>query len=143
MRTFFTPVAPMSFPPSPLVVVHLSAALCALVVGAVQLARAKGTPGHRVLGWTWATLMLTVAVTSLWIPAFLHFTWIHLFTLLVLISLPAALIKIRRGDVAGHARSMRSLYAGGLIIAGAFTLIPGRLLGNLVWSHVWGYLPRT
>ena len=143
MRSLFTPIAAMPVSPSPLVIVHLAAALCAMVLGAVQLWRAKGTPGHRLLGWSWVVLMFTVAITSLWIPAFLHFTWIHVFTLLVLIALPRALIKIRRGDVAGHARTMRSLYAGGLVIAGVFTLIPGRLLGNLLWSHVWGYLPPT
>jgi uncharacterized membrane protein len=133
----------MSIAPHAVVIVHMTAALCAMGLGAVQLARVKGTPGHRVLGWTWVVLMLTVAVTSLWIPAFLHFTWIHLFTLLVLVSLPLALLKIRRGDVVGHARAMRSLYVGGLVIAGVFTLMPGRLLGNLLWSHVWGYLPRA
>jgi uncharacterized membrane protein len=133
----------MTIAPPAIVIAHMTAALCAMVLGAVQLVRTKGTPGHRVLGWTWVILMATVAVTSLWIPAFLHFTWIHLFTLLVLVSLPLALIKIRRGDIAGHARTMRSLYVGGLVIAGVFTLVPGRLLGNLLWSHVWGYLPHT
>lgn len=32
---------------------------------------------------------------------------------------------------------MRGLYMGGLVIAGAFTLLPGRLLGNLLWHHCW------
>jgi len=67
----------------PLVVyVHMTAALTALVLGTVQLARPKGTYSHKTLGWVWVTLMLTVAVSSLWIPSFLHFTWIHLFTAL-------------------------------------------------------------
>ena len=33
---------------------------------------------------------------------------------------------------------MRGLYFGGLIIAGIFTFLPGRLLGNLVWKGWWG-----
>jgi uncharacterized membrane protein len=126
--------------PVPLVVyVHLTAAVLALVLGAVQLARAKGTPAHRAAGWSWAALMLTVAVTSLWIPAFLQFTWIHLLTLLTLVALPLGLWKIRHGDVAGHARTMRRLYIAGLVVAGVFTLWPGRLLGNWLWHGTWGY----
>jgi uncharacterized membrane protein len=126
--------------PVPLVVyVHLTAAVLALALGAVQLAWAKGTPAHRVAGWSWAALMLTVAVTSLWIPGFLQFTWIHLLTLLTLVALPLGLWKIRHGDVAGHARTMRRLYVGGLAVAGVFTLWPGRLPGNWLWHGARGY----
>jgi uncharacterized membrane protein len=80
--------------------------------------------------------MLTVAVSSLWIPRFLHFTWIHLFTLLTLVSLPLAIYKIRRGNVKAHASAMKGLFIGGLVIAGIFTLIPGRILGNFLWHTV-------
>jgi uncharacterized membrane protein len=121
----------------PVIYVHLFAALAALFIGTIQLARVKGTPSHKAIGWTWVTLMLTVAITSLWIPAFLHFSWIHIFTLITLISLPLALWRIRRGDVKTHASAMRGVYIGGLLIAGAFTLLPGRLLGDLVWKGCW------
>ena len=128
----------------PLVVyVHFIAALAATAIGAVQLARPKGTAGHRVIGWTWAALMMVVALSSLWIPAFLAFTWIHLFTLFVMVTLPLALYRAHRGEVAGHAKSMRGIYVGGLIIAGVFAFMPGRVLGNLLWKGVWGYLPRA
>lgn len=129
----------MTYPVPSVVYVHLTAAIVALVVGAVQLARAKGTASHRLAGWTFVALMLTVAISSLWIPSFLHFTWIHLFTLITLVSLPLALWRIRHGNVRGHAAAMKGLYIGGLVIAGIFTLIPGRLLGNLLWKGVWGY----
>jgi len=128
---------PKSVPP--IVYLHLVAAASAFVLGAVQLARSKGTPSHRALGWTWVALMLTVAVTSLWIPSFLHLTWIHVFTLLTLVSLPLALVHIRRGNVAGHAGTMKGLYIGGLVIAGAFAFVPGRVLGNLLFHGTWGY----
>ena len=81
------------------ILLHLTAALSALVFGVVMLARRKGTASHKVLGRVWVVLMLTVAISSLWIPRFLHFTWIHLFTLLTLVSLPLALYRIRTGDV--------------------------------------------
>ena len=117
---------------------HLTAALLALVIGTIQLMRPKGTGSHRMVGWVWVTLMFSVAISSLWIPQFLHFTWIHLFTLLTLTVLPLAIWRIRHGDVARHARAMKGLYLGGLLIAGIFTLVPGRLLGNLLWKGVWG-----
>ena len=47
--------------------VHAVAALGAFVLGAVQLARIKGTRRHRALGYAWAALMLIVAVSSFWV----------------------------------------------------------------------------
>ena len=125
-------------PISPVIYLHLTSAVAALVLGTFQLARTKGTPSHRFAGWIVVALMLTVATTSLWIPSFLHLTWIHVFTLITLVSLPLALRRIRHGNVKGHAAAMKGLYIGGLVIAGIFTLIPGRLLGNLLWKGVWG-----
>jgi uncharacterized membrane protein len=46
---------------------HAYAALAAFVLGAVQLARVKGTTQHRALGYTWVGLMLIVAISSFWI----------------------------------------------------------------------------
>jgi uncharacterized membrane protein len=46
---------------------HPYAALGAFVLGAVQLAGVKGTTRHRALGYTWAALMLIVAISSFWI----------------------------------------------------------------------------
>lgn len=133
----------MAVPPPLVVYVHLAAALGAMLIGAVQLARPKGTASHRAIGWTWAVLMFTVALSSLWIPRFLQFSWIHLFTLLVLVTLPLALWNAHRGDVESHRKGMRGLYIGGLIVAGIFTLVPGRLLGNFLWKGVWGYVPAA
>lgn len=128
----------MTQPIPPIVYVHLAAAVSAFLLGAWQLARPKGTPAHRATGWTWAALMMTVAISSLWIPSFLHFSWIHLFTLLVLVMLPLGIWRARHGNIEGHRKAMRGLYVGGVIIAGIFTFVPGRLLGNLVWKGCWG-----
>ena len=121
------------------VLIHLAAAGSALLLGVVMLARAKGTASHKALGRTWVALMLTVAISSLWIPRFLHLSWIHLFTLLTLVAIPLAIYRIRTGDVRGHARAMTGLFLGGLVIAGIFTLIPGRMLGNLLWHTARGH----
>jgi uncharacterized membrane protein len=126
-------------PPLP-VLIHISASFAALALGTVMLVRRKGTLSHKLWGRVWAALMLTVAISSLWIPRFLHLTWIHLFTLLTLVALPLAIYKIRTGNVKGHAAAMRGLFIGGLVVAGVFTLAPGRILGDLLWHAV---LPHT
>jgi uncharacterized membrane protein len=121
------------------ILIHLAAAASALMLGVVMLVRRKGTASHKALGRAWVALMLTVAISSLWIPSFLHLTWIHSFTLLTLVTLPLAIYRIRTGNVKGHAAAMKGLFIGGLIVAGIFTLVPGRLLGNLLWHGVWRY----
>ncbi len=125
----------VAIPPLP-VVIHLVAAISALALGIVMLVRRKGTMSHKFWGRVWAGLMLTVAISSLWIPRFLHLTWIHLFTLLTLVSLPLAIYKIRRGNVRAHASAMKGLFIGGVVVAGLFALVPGRFLGNILWNAV-------
>lgn len=115
---------------------HIAAALMALLLGTVQLVGIKGTGLHRLIGWTWVIAMATVAVSSLFIrqinPG--SFSLIHLLSGWTLIALPMALFAIRRGQVARHARGMTWTFVGGLIIAGAFTFMPGRLLWELFFG---------
>ncbi len=115
---------------------HIAAALIALLLGTVQLVGIKGTGVHRLIGWSWVIAMLTVAVSSLFIrqvnPG--SFSLIHLLSGWTLIALPMALFAIRRGRVARHASGMTWTFIGGLIVAGAFTFLPGRLM----WEVFFG-----
>jgi uncharacterized membrane protein len=115
---------------------HIAAALLALLLGTVQLVGIKGTGVHRLIGWSWIVAMFTVAVSSLFIrqinPG--SFSWIHLLSGWTLIALPMALFAVRRGRIASHARGMTWTFIGGLIIAGAFTFLPGRLM----WAVFFG-----
>jgi uncharacterized membrane protein len=122
------------------VYVHFTAALSALALGIVMLVRRKGTASHKRLGWAYIAAIAAVAVSSLWIPGFLKFTWIHAINVITIVSLPLTIVHIRRGNVRAHAGAMKGLFIGGLLIAGGFALVPGRLLGNLVWHGVFGYL---
>jgi uncharacterized membrane protein len=97
--------------------------------------RVKGTTSHQMAGWVFVALMLTVAISSLWIPRFLHLTWIHVFTLVTLVSLPLALWHIRHGNVRGHAAAMRGLYIGGLVVAGLFDHLACRTLRPVGWGR--------
>jgi len=59
-------------------------------------------------------------------------------TLLVPVMLPAGIWCAWHGNIEGHHQTMRGLYKGGLIVAGVFTLVPGRLLGNLIRNGCGG-----
>jgi uncharacterized membrane protein len=116
--------------------IHLATVLLAAVLGALLLFKKKGTASHRLVGKYYMLLMLSTAVVALLMPAkvgpaFLgHFGFIHLFCFLVLYSVPAAYFAARNGDVAKHKYNMIGVYMGGILIAGAFTLMPDRLLHN-------------
>jgi uncharacterized membrane protein len=116
---------------------HAFAALGAFALGAVQLAAPKGTIPHRVFGWLWASLMLAVVVSSFFIHEIrLWGKWspIHLLSIFTLIMLPLAVLRARRHEVARHRRAMTSLFFGALVIAGVFTLLPGRIMHAVVFG---------
>ncbi len=116
---------------------HALAALTALVLGTVQLAAPKGTLNHKVTGYIWVAAMFWVAVSSFAIHTIRLFgPWspIHLLSVLTLVSLPAGIYAARRGKIATHKRAMRSLFFFALIAAGLFTLLPGRIMHDVVFG---------
>lgn len=130
----FNPVPLLQAPLS--VQIHVVGAVTAIVVGALIFLLPKGTGFHRLLGWSWVGSMIIVAATSVAMIADFGngVNVLHVFTAVTVISLWSALTGIRRGDVRQHAGSMTGLYVGGLIIAGAFALIPGRIM----WQTIFG-----
>ena len=61
-----------------------------------------------------------------------HFGYIHLFSLSVFILVPSAYLAVRSGNRRLHAGNMLGLYLGGLVVAGAFAMTPGRMLYRLL-----------
>jgi len=121
------------------VTIHVISAFSALALGAALLSRRlKGDRAHRIAGWAWVSLMLTVAISSLWIPSFMKLSWIHVFTLITLVSLPLGVYRARTHDVKGHRGTMIGVFTGGLVVAGLFTLVPGRFLGNALLRWLQG-----
>jgi uncharacterized membrane protein len=123
----------------PLIFFHLVTAVSALLLGAVILSRRKGTFSHRTLGWAWVLLMGSTALATAFIrdyrlPNIGGYTPIHFFTLFVAVLLPYAIWQIRRGNVRAHRRAMKGVFIGGCLVAGIFTLLPGRFLGSLLWG---------
>ncbi len=119
--------------------VHAFVAIAAFALGVVQLVAPKGTLPHRTLGWIWSALMAVVALTSFAIHTictFGDFSLIHGLSILTLATLPYALWNARHHRVANHARAMRLLFVSALVIAGAFTLLPGRIMHDVMFGTV-------
>lgn len=131
----------MSFAPllaAPLAIqLHAWLAMAAFFLGLVVLLRPKGTTIHKALGRIWVAIMAVVAISAFWIHElnqFMGFSWIHLLSILVLYTLTRAIIHIRRGNVQAHRYNMLSAYLGALVIAGAFTFLPGRIMHQVVFG---------
>ena len=110
-------------------VIHLASVLPAVPLGAYVLVRRKGDRLHRLLGRFWALLMLATALSSFGLQGSGGLSPIHILSAVVLVSVPRAILQAVRGDIAGHRRGMTLTYAG-LLIAGFFTFLPGRLMSD-------------
>ena len=118
--------------------IHAFAEMAAFVVALTQFALPKGTNRHRAVGYLWAALMVLVVVPSFWIHSIRMWgpwSWIHLLSIYTLIMLPLAVVHARGHRVKAHRNSMLGLFLGALVIAGVFTLMPGRVMHDVVFGH--------
>ncbi len=116
---------------APVVQVHAFVAMAAFVLGVVQLAAPKGTIPHRTIGWIWVVLMAAIAASSFWIHEIRligPFSPIHLLSIFTLVMLPLAVVHARRHRVDRHRNAMTGIFIGALVVAGLFTLLPGRIM---------------
>ncbi|MEW9920059.1 DUF2306 domain-containing protein [Marimonas sp. MJW-29] len=116
---------------------HALAAVGALGIGTVQLLTPKGTTVHRVLGRAWVLAMGFVAVSSFIIYELRligPFSPIHLLSIYTIGSLFVGVRAARRGNISLHRATMRSLYWLALVVAGLFTLLPGRVMHSVVFG---------
>ena len=122
----------------PAIQLHAFTALAAFALGAVQLSAPKGTLPHRSAGWLWVVLMVVVAVSSFFIHDLRVWdAWspIHLLSVFTLAMLPLAVMHARRHRVDRHRRAMTAIFVGALVIAGLFTLAPGRIMHAVVFGN--------
>lgn len=122
---------------APAIPLHAFAAMTAFVLGLVQFAAPKGTLPHRTLGWIWVALMAVVAASSFWIHTIRlmgPFSPIHLLSIFTLVMLPLAVWRARTHRVAAHRRIMIMTFVGALVIAGLFTLVPGRIMHRVIFG---------
>lgn len=120
--------------------VHLYTVVPCIFLGAYLLLFRKGNALHKMLGKIYMTLMMITATASLFLPALVgpqflgHFGWIHLFSFLTLYSIPTSLIAVRKGQIKKHKIKMILLYVGAIMIAGGFTIVPGRYLHGVFFG---------
>lgn len=121
----------------PLAYAHLATVIPAAGLGTYLLFATKGTAIHRLLGKMYMVLMLITAFITLFMPAvvgirlFDHFGFIHLFSVLVFVTVPSAYKNAKAGNIKEHRSAMIGMYIGAVAIAGALAFSPGRLL------HTW------
>jgi uncharacterized membrane protein len=122
---------------SPAIQLHAFAAMAAFALGLVQFAAPKGTLPHRTVGWLWVALMVGVSISAFFIHELrLWGPWspIHLLAIFTLLTLPLAVMHARRHAVERHRRAMVGIFLGALVIAGLFTLLPGRIMHAVVFG---------
>ena len=100
------------------------------------LARPKGRKMHKLFGWVWVFAMGATAVSSFWLTGLNggSYSWIHGLSAWTMIGLPMGIYAIRKKQVQKHAKSMKGMFLGGMLIAGLFTFLPGRLMWDLFFT---------
>ena len=122
---------------------HATLALLAVPDGLYILLTKKGTKQHRILGRIWVTFLIIVSLTAIFIQAINpgQYSLIHLLIPWTIGSLIYSIwnikkfknTKIERYKFA-HMYSMIGVYVGALLIAGAFTLMPGRFFHEILFG---------
>ena len=116
---------------------HAIAAMVAIILGGIQLSIKKGGKTHKLLGRIWVGLMLIVSFSSF----FIHeiklwglFSPIHLLSIWTIFSVGLAIYFVRVGNIKRHKQVMVSLYVFALIVTGFFTLLPGRVMNQVIFG---------
>ena len=121
---------------APLVLqIHVALAALIIALTVFMFSLPKGSPVHRRLGWLWVLTMAGIALSSFgihtirWIGPF---SPIHLLSVLVLYALFYGVTAARTKRVMAHQLTMKSIVLYALIVTGALTFIPGRLMFEMV-----------
>ena len=116
---------------------HAVAAMAAIILGGVQVYMKKGGILHKLIGRTWVGLMVVVSVSSF----FIHkielwgaYSPIHLLSVWTIFSLGLAIYYVRVGNIKRHKQVMIALYGFALLLTGLFTLMPGRVMHQIVFG---------
>jgi uncharacterized membrane protein len=115
----------------------------------------KGTLPHRIIGRLWVVLMMVMILASLFIRD--RFMWgpfssnvcsvpsqsqpwlircgaLHILSIYALLALPYAALHARRGNIRLHGWTMFSVFFSAVVIAGAFTFQPPRILNAIFFG---------
>lgn len=124
---------------NPPIQLHIVTVSLAALLGPIMLIKRKGTFTHRLLGKLWLSLMAFTAISTFFIHSinsFYGFSVLHVLSWLVLSGCWKAISTARRGDIAEHKRTILRLYFGGIISAGSFAILPGRLMHDVIFTDM-------
>ena len=121
---------------------HAIFAILAIPLGLVIFLNKKVTSNHKLLGWIWIVLLVIVSISAIFIQTLNpgQYSLIHLLIPFTLVSLIYAIWSIRMFKETkkinyrySHMYTMIGLYLGALLVAGTFTLMPGRMIHSLLF----------
>lgn len=125
---------------------HVATVVPAAVLGAYILASRKGDRLHCIMGRVWLTLMVLSALSSFFIHEIRtwgDFSPIHLLSIWVLIASVLIIKTAREGNLKAHRGYVTGTYLGGIVGAGLFTLLPGRIFNRvLMGGYAFDGLPQ-
>ncbi len=122
---------------------HATFALLAVPLGLYIFLTKKGTKKHKMLGRIWVTFLIIVSLTAIFIQAINlgQYSLIHLLIPYTIGSLVYSIWNIKKFKKTkivrykfAHMYSMIGVYVGALLIAGAFTLMPGRFFHEILFG---------
>jgi len=122
---------------------HALPGLLALILGSIVLLSKKGTKTHKRRGYMWLRLMLLISLTAIFIQEINpgSYSLIHLLIPWTIFSIIFGIYAIKKFKVTKnkvwrnlHQWTMIGLFFGALVIAGAFTLMPGRMLNEIIFG---------
>jgi len=122
---------------------HALPGLLALILGSIVLLSKKGTKTHKRRGYIWLGLMLLLSLTAVFIQEINpgSYSLIHLLIPWTIFSIIFGIYAIKKFNVTKnkvwrnlHQWTMIGLFFGALVIAGAFTLMPGRMLNEIMFG---------
>ena len=114
---------------------HAIMAIIAIILGGIQLSMKKGGAIHKLLGRLWVGLMMFVAITSFFIHEIKmwgDYSPIHLLSLWTIFILGVGVYYARVGNIKHHKQVMIATYFFALILTGFFTLMPGRVMHQIL-----------
>ncbi len=126
-----------------LVYTHAAPALSLVPLGLYIFINKKGTKQHRILGRTWATILVMVSLTAIFIQTIKpgQYSLIHLLIPWTLGSLSYSSWSIRKFKKTkierykyAHMYSMIGVFVGALLVAGIFALMPGRFFHQIIFG---------
>lgn len=121
------------------ILIHASAAMIALLIGPFVILRNRRDRLHKIGGYIWVVVMACAAISSFWILEFRligPFSPIHGLSIYVLWSLYRGVSYAIARNIEAHRQTFRALYLQGLVLAGLFTLLPGRIFNLMLFGEM-------